>query len=445
MTQFHRETSIRHSVMLSLLSGCFACRNRDECHGPIVEGVNRTSARADPAIPPGVAPLSVMHGVVATWWYTAASVVLFEIMFVLFWFAGAASDPRNGLVVAVMGVGGLLWIGSTLPLLAFYRHRTTNAPLAPWPLALFPVLTALAFGAAAGFATESWLVGAVPLAQSLMLLNWLPGVRMRVTIFVCAALAVLAYLDAQIIGPEDLFTPGRAAWFGAAFISVSLPAMTVISLWWWDVLITLDRARASESRLAATQERLRIATDVHDLQGHHLQVIALQLELTERLMPTDPSEAFRQLRIARTSVDEARQGTRDLATRFRGVPLRDEIANATDLLTAAGIDAQATVSSDANAAPSSVLGPVIRETTTNVLRHGGGRMARLSLQNSGSAWTYTITNDVADGANSTGGGSGLSGIDDRIAEVGGSMRAETSSDGLFTVTVSVPNTKESTA
>ncbi|WP_454301735.1 histidine kinase [Salana multivorans] len=77
--------------------------------------------------------------------------------------------------------------------------------------------------------------------------------------------------------------------------SVLMPIMTVSSLWWWDVLVVLDRVRASEARLAATQERLRVATDVHDLQGHHLQVIALQLKLAERLHASDPGAALEQL------------------------------------------------------------------------------------------------------------------------------------------------------
>ncbi len=62
-----------------------------------------------------------------------------------------------------------------------------------------------------------------------------------------------------------------------------------------------------------------MATDVHDLQGHHLQVVALQLELAERLLPDDPEAGMQQLHAARISVDEARQGTRDLAMRFRSV------------------------------------------------------------------------------------------------------------------------------
>ncbi len=98
----------------------------------------------------------------------------------------------------------------------------------------------------------------------------------------------------------------------------AVPAMTVMSLWWWDVLIALDRARASEARLAATQERLRVATDVHDLQGHHLQVIALQLELAERLMEVDPDAALEQLR---AGTGERRRRTAGHARSRDAVPL----------------------------------------------------------------------------------------------------------------------------
>ena len=66
-------------------------------------------------------------------------------------------------------------------------------------------------------------------------------------------------------------------------------------------------------------------------------MIALQLELAEKMMGRDPDAAVEQVRAARVSVDEARRGTRDLAARFRGVPLPDELANAADLLRAAGL------------------------------------------------------------------------------------------------------------
>jgi len=232
-----------------------------------------------------------------------------------------------------------------------------------------------------------------------------------------------------------------SSWWVLGFISVSLPGMTVLSLWWWDVLMTVNSARASEARLAATQERLRVATDVHDLQGHHLQVIALQLELAERLMADDPDAAFTHLRAARKSVDDARQGTRDLALRFRSVPLTDEIENAADLLRAAGTSVQVSVDAGAVRAPASVLGPVIRETTTNVLRHGGGRWARLSLTREPGVWRYEIENDAVEASPSRD-GAGLEGIGRRVQDGGGTVEVRRDARS-FAVIARVPLTPES--
>jgi two-component system sensor histidine kinase DesK len=378
--------------------------------------------------------LRLTRSISATWWYVALAVVLFEPVVVLLLVTALVEGGFGTLTAAAVGVGGLLWWLATLRPMLDYRHRTVDTPLVNWRRHLAPLLIAAAYGLAAGLVTGVWVVGVLPVIQVLVLLNWPPGVRLRVVLAATALLVALAVIDVRLtLGPS-----ADTNWFQLVSLSVFLPAMTVSSLWWWDVLVALDRARASEAKLAATQERLRLAKDVHDLQGHHLQVIALQLELAERLMPRDPEAGMEQLRAARASVDDARQGTRDLATRFRAVPLSDELANVVDLLRAAGTKVEAVVDPDASLAPASALGPVIRETTTNVLRHGGGRWARLSLTRSDRSWRYEISNDVADSApESTGGGSGLEGLARRAAEAGGDLEARRE-DETFTVVVTVP-------
>lgn len=347
-----------------------------------------------------------------------------------------AVDLR-GFVGVVVGGGGLLWIASTIPLLVDYRHRLDAEPGVRWARLVVPLLVAVAYGIAAGAVAGSWQLMLMPMAQSLVLLNWPRGVRYRVVIAMTIAMICLAVVDSTVDVADEI-----PLLFPVAY-TVLLPLMTVSSLWWWDVLITLDRARASESRLAATQERLRVATDVHDLQGHHLQVVALQLELAERLMPQDAAAGMEQLRAARASVDDARQGTRDLALRFRSVPLGDEIANARDLLRAAGLEVEAVIPADADEAPAAALGPVIRETTTNVLRHGGGRRARLVLVRDGDDWRYTISNDAVGGALQDAVGSGLDGIRRRIGEAHGTLDVSREAEE-FTVTVTVPTHSEAT-
>ena len=386
------------------------------------------------------------RGITATWWYTVSGVLVFQVMILFIWLSIFARMRVDPVALTLIGVGGLIWCAASVPLLLQYRHRDDSAgPVAGWRGILIPLAVAIAFGVLSGLASGLWLVGAIPLIQSLTLLNWPRGVRLRFVIACVAVIAALWFIDLKMTfdGADAEVT---SAWFLFGFFAATLPLMTVTSLWWWDVLVTLDRARAAEARLGATQERLRVATDVHDLQGHHLQVIALQLELAERLLSPggekqrDPDAALEQLRLARSSVAEARQGTRDLAMRFRGVPLPDEIANAVDLLRAAGTTADATVSPDAVAAPASVLGPVIRETTTNVLRHGGGNRARLTLGRGDGMWRYEIINDAApaNGDGASGSGSGLDGIARRVAEAGGEVRVERER-GEFRVIATVPD------
>lgn len=378
---------------------------------------------------PGASRLA--RGITATWWYTVSGVVMFEVLAVTMWCAVAVgAGRRDAGTTLLVGAGGLVWLASTLLLLAAYRHRGDAESSVSWVRIAVPLGIAVAYGAAAGAAFGNWLLALTPIAQSLVLLNWPAGVRFRLVAILSIALLGLAVVEG--IRAES---PTPSLWMAAVY-SVVLPAMTVSSLWWWDVLVVLDRARASEARLAATQERLRVATDVHDLQGHHLQVIALQLELAERLHGADPAAALEQLQAARRSVDEARQGTRDLATRFRAVPLGDELANARDLLVAAGIAVDAGIAPDANNAPAADLGPVIRETTTNVLRHGGGHRARLSLTREPGAWRYEIVND-APHAGTGGVGSGLDGIRRRIAEAGGTLDIRRGDE--FAVVVTVPD------
>ncbi len=403
----------------------------------------------DASLPETKAPALGRHdhrlarSITVTWWYTLSGVLFLELTFLLIALLVLSEADAAPVVRVVFGVGGLLWWSATCVLLLRYRRRADTAGPADWRTVLAPLLLCAAYAVVAGLLSGLWTVAAFAVVQALLLLTWPRGVRLRMVIVGTLVLVAVWIVDQQ--SPlRAVIEDERSSWWMFGSFAVILPVMSVLTLWWWDVLVSLDEARAAAGRLAATQERLRVATDVHDLQGHHLQVIALQLELAERLMERDPEAGMEQLRRARGSVDEARQGTRDIATRFRAVPLADEIANAVDLLRAAGAAADAVVDDDADLAPGAVLGPVIRETTTNVLRHGGGRRARLTLQRVAGAWRYEISNDPG-AASAAGGsprdttdGSGLTGIARRVEDAGGVVEVRRDAHE-FAVVATVPD------
>jgi two-component system sensor histidine kinase DesK len=396
----------------------------------------------------------------ATWWYTFLSAVFFAgtVLFVWFWVAAARGETPGRLVLYV--AAGVIW-GAALVISALgipAAGSTRRLARGGWSDAVPDATSAerddpstastrervgtIAVGvvaaAGAGIATESWALSA-SLALSIVVWRLPRGMRGRATALTTVLVLGAAVVDGALKGPQ----PGAQV---ASAFAVALPAALVSTLWWWEIVRELDRSRRAEARLAAAAERLRLADDVHDLQGHHLQVIALQLELAERLLPADPDAALAQVHAAQRSVDEARAGTRALATRFRGVPLPDELANAVDLLRAAGLDARLDASSDADRAPHDTLGPVVREATTNILKHGGGRWARLSLQRHGDRWRLRIENDLPSGAPGRQlgpgetEGTGIAGMAGRLAPSGGGLTASARGD-TFVVEADVPAEK----
>lgn len=391
---------------------------------------------SSPDSTPSRSAASLARGVAATGWYIATSMAFFLVGTLFVW-GVVVLFARGGWRAPVTLIGfpllSAVIVAATVVLLVRYRRDgdLDDADRPSWLRRFLsvPVIAGVVSSMILGAVAESALLGASLVGATLCVVRWGPGIRWRGVVLLEAGLVVLWFLE--LARP----TPGSDA-FLLAFFAIMLPATQALSLWSWDVVLQLDSARRTEARLAAVQERLRLASDLHDLQGHHLQVIALQLELAERMIARDPDAAADQIRLARNSVDEAREGTRALAGRFRGVPLPDELANAADLLRAAGLDVELDVAPDAADAPADVLGPVVRECTTNVLKHGGGQWARLGLRRDGDIWVLSVANDPGPGS-AVGAGAGLAGIAHRIGAVGGHV-THTRDDERFDVLVTVP-------
>ncbi len=383
--------------------------------------------------------MNLARGVTATAWYIAASIVFFIVMALFLWcvvLIVEVGDTGGWWRLVVFAAGGAVTVTAIIAQLVRYwregRLDDDERPGLVRQLTAWPLVVLLSGAVLLGVASSGVVLSTALVAMAACMLRWPYGTRVRVVALVTAILVALWIVQPMPIGTDSV---GQTVFLGMAF-TVSLPAMAALSLWSWDVVTELDRARSTQSRLAATQERLRLAAELHDLQGHHLQVIALQLELAERMLTRDPDAAADQIRLARASVDEARDGTRELAGRFRGVPLPDELANAADLLRAAGLRVRLDVAREAATAPADLLGPVVRECTTNVLKHGGGRWADLELRNLDGVWRLRIANDPGHESR-VGMGAGLEGIAHRVGVAGGDVRHDRTGD-RFDIVVTVP-------
>jgi two-component system sensor histidine kinase DesK len=268
-----------------------------------------------------------------------------------------------------------------------------------------------------------------------------PRRRWLLVAVAAAAVALLGGIAALASGPE-----GGGGWLGAMLLPPALLAITVATLlgmlWGWEVAARLERARRLSAELAVADERLRFAADLHDIQGHHLQVIALKSELAARLAHTDPGRAATEMQEVQRLSTDALQDTRAVVQGYRRTSLDEEIANATRVLAAADIDARMRLEADTDSDRLSetsrhLLGLVVREATTNVLRHSRAKRAEVDYRMDGGLARLRMGNDGAGGQPGAAPGSGLRALAERLAAAGGTLTWERDGD-RFVVAASLP-------
>ncbi|MFE7339984.1 sensor histidine kinase [Streptomyces griseus] len=222
------------------------------------------------------------------------------------------------------------------------------------------------------------------------------------------------------------------------------------SVWSLSVMWQAEEARDMQARLAVAEERLRFGRDMHDVLGRNLSVIALKSELAVELAQRGNAAAVDQMvevqRIARASQQEVR----DVVRGYREADLPTELMGARGVLQAAGITvtvegADGPAGIGAPAAVQAALGWVVRETATNVLRHGDPRHCWIRLARTRDAVVLEVENDGAGatdplGGPDDGGGSGLAGLRERLGALGGTLSAGAAGEDLFRVTATVPLT-----
>src|SRR5215211_5906648 len=254
-----------------------------------------------------------------------------------------------------------------------------------------------------------------------------------------AAAAVVGGIAALASGSE-----GADGWLRAVLLPPALLAITAATLlgllWGWEVAARLERARRLSAELAVTDERLRFAADLHDIQGHHLQVIALKSELAARLAASDPVRAAAEMTHVQQLATDALKDTRAVVQGYRRTSLDEEIANATRVLAAAGIDARMQLDVDTDRLSETsrhLLGLIMREATTNVLRHSQARHTDVDYRVEAGMARLRVCNDGAALGPSASRGTGLDVLAERLAAVGGTLTWEHDGD-RFVVAASLP-------
>ncbi|MEU9856447.1 histidine kinase [Streptomyces sp. NPDC047974] len=264
--------------------------------------------------------------------------------------------------------------------------------------------------------------------------------RVRHMLGVVAGVAAVAGLPLVLFGrvPEGLVTLAGVFLAGGGYA-----AACGFSSWLLRVVQELERSRDLKARLAVAEERLRFGRDLHDVMGRNLSVIALKSELAVQLARRGRPESVDQMVEVQRIAQESQREVREVVRGYREADLRTELEGARGVLDAAGIDCAVDAPElDLPDGVQSALGWVVRETTTNVLRHGDARRCVITLRRTAAEVLLTVENDgagVRDGAGAPGRtGSGLAGLRERLGAVGGTLEAGFADPHSFRVTVRVP-------
>jgi len=229
------------------------------------------------------------------------------------------------------------------------------------------------------------------------------------------------------------------------FVGITMAGIrTQLQLGW-----ELRQAREEVARLAATEERLRLARDMHDLTGQSLSMITLKSELAVRLLrrlpeSTDRDRVLDEIAEVAAVSRQTLHDIREAISGYRRPTLAVEIITARATLDSAGIavhdEAGLTLLSGAfDPEAEAALAWCLREAVTNVVRHSEAGNCCITLTRRGRTLVLGVRDDGKGfpAAHSLA-GNGLRGMSERLSAVGGSLELQPDASPGFRLTATVP-------
>jgi signal transduction histidine kinase len=211
------------------------------------------------------------------------------------------------------------------------------------------------------------------------------------------------------------------------------------------------RARAAETEVATTTERLALARDLHDTIGHSLSMIAVQAGVALHLLDEHPEQARPALTAIRTASKEALEEVRSTlailrqdGTEVRATPGLARVPELVEAARLGGLNVRLELdplTDNGSALPDAVDAVayrVVQEALTNVARHAEASRAWVTVRRSAEAVRVEVTDDGHGAGPDLVEGSGLAGMRERATALGGTVDARPRERGGFEVVVQLP-------
>lgn len=248
------------------------------------------------------------------------------------------------------------------------------------------------------------------------------------------------------------------AWNAIAFMTIGTLAAFAAPLAIGAALRTRRESerdvRAAMARRAVSEERLRMAQELHDSVGHGLAVIAMQAGVALHVLEKNPVKAREALMAIRDTSKESLDGLRaelqalrtpdDTDAPRRPAPGLAEADVLLERIRAGGIEVDAEIDVRDDALPPDVAVAayrIMQESLTNVLRHSGASRAQVRVRRDGAELTVDVVDDGSGGTTrpgADGGGTGIAGMRSRAGAFGGTLDAGPGVGGGFAVRARIP-------
>lgn len=201
-------------------------------------------------------------------------------------------------------------------------------------------------------------------------------------------------------------------------------------------LLEAARVREEEARRRASEERLSIARELHDVLAHHISLMNVQACVALHLMEKKPEQA----QIALTAIEAAsREAMGELRSVLNILSRPDEPAprapapslrrldGLVSQAAAAGLDVSSRIEGEPRPLPAPVDAAayrIVQEALTNVVRHARATHATVTIGYGPRNLTLQIEDDGQGGAaKATAGGNGIRGMRERVSALGGELEA----------------------
>jgi signal transduction histidine kinase len=272
------------------------------------------------------------------------------------------------------------------------------------------------------------------------------GLR-RALLAVSAVVLLVPHIVREGFAPEVFLGAGvwAAAWFAGDRMRLRREQIAELE----ERARNAEREAERERRLAAAEERMRIARDLHDSAGHAISVILVQAGAARVLQERDPAAARVALEtveeVARDTLDEIDQLVRALREDLPpgevepppGLAALDALA---ERYRGSGLAVTVTVDGSRRALPPAVdqaAYRILQEALTNAAWHGGGS-AQVEIKFAPTSLEIAVTNPaVPDSPARDGGGHGIVGMRERAQLLGGTLEAG-ADNGAFRLRARLP-------